>query len=230
MDARNSYSLHAQPCSAGRSERGGAKRRLTGPIALIVGIAAAGTPSNARADQGDARSSSSGNVPEPGTYTHLMMTASAGASLRFNNPFRLSNQLGNTGESLSRTPPHANLGGGASWGNPDGWQHGLSLQWSRSMGGLPQHVVTPAYLLVQGGWRPWLAYARAGTPFVLNPDRGVGGELGLGGAWMFTAGLGLQAELIGDVFYGAATWDKGATTVPMLSMQIGLIADCELLP
>ena len=52
----------------------------------------------------------------------------------------------------------------------------------------------------------------------------------MGGAWLFTAGLGLHAELIGNLFYGAATWDKGLTTIPMLSLQVGLIADYEVLP
>lgn len=169
-------------------------------------------------------------LSERGTYTHLMLSASIGDSLRFNNPFRLANQLGATGESLSRTPVYGNLGGAAAWGAPDGWQHGASLQWSRALAGLPQHVATPAYMLVQGGWRPWIAYGRAGLPIILNPDWGVGGELGLGGAWLFTAGLGLQAEVIGDVFYGAATWDKGITTIPMLSIQAGIFADYEVLP
>jgi len=176
------------------------------------------------------RRRSAADVPEPGAYTHLFASASLGDSLRFNNPFRLSNQLGDTGESLSRTPVYGNLGGAAAWGNPDGWQHGASLQWSRALAGLPQHVVTPAYVIVQGGWRPWIVYGRAGLPIVLNPDWNVGGEMGVGGAWLFTAGLGVNAEIIGDVFYGAATWEKGVTTIPMLSLQVGLMADYEVLP
>lgn len=91
-------------------------------------------------------------------------------------------------------------------------------------------MVTPSYLLMVDGWRPWLVFGRAGLPVVLNPDPNVGGELAIGGAYLLTAGLGLQAELIGNVFYGAATWDKKITTIPMLSVQAGIIVDYEVLP
>lgn len=47
---------------------------------------------------------SAADVPEPGPYIHFLSTLSIGDSLRFNNPFRLSHQLGPSGESLSRTP------------------------------------------------------------------------------------------------------------------------------
>ena len=170
------------------------------------------------------------DVPEPSTYLHLLSTASIGESIRFNNPFRLEHQLGDTGESLSRTPLYANLGFGLTLGDPEGLQHGLALQWNRSLSGLPQHVVTPAYLLMLDGGRPWLWFARAGVPIILNPDPNAGGELSIGGAYLLTAGIGVQAELVGNVFYGAATWEKKVTTIPMLSLQAGLIVDYEVLP
>jgi len=169
-------------------------------------------------------------VPNRGTYVHVLATASFGESLRFNNPFRLSNQLGSTGESISRTPLYLNLGAAAAMGNPNGAQHGLSLQWNYSLAGLPQHVITPGYLLLVDGFRPWLMFGRVGLPIVLNPEPNTGGELALGGAFMITAGLGVQAEIVGDIFYGAATWDKKMTVIPMLSLQIGIIADFEVLP
>lgn len=165
-----------------------------------------------------------------GTYLHLLGTASIGDSLRFNNPYRLEHQLGDTGESLSLTPPYANLGGGFALGDPNGIQHGAAIQWSRALSGLPQHVIAPSYLLVLDGSRPWLAFGRAGFPIVLNPDPNIGGELAVGGAYMISAGLGVQAELVGNVFYGAATWEKQITTIPMLSLQAGLIVDYEVLP
>jgi hypothetical protein len=170
------------------------------------------------------------DVPELGPYVHLISTASLGDSLRFNNPYRLSHQLGESGESLSRTPLYGNLGLGAAFGDPDGLQHGASLQWNRALSGLPQHVVTPAYLLVIDGFRPWLAFGRAGLPIVLNPDPNVGGELAFGGAYLLTAGLGLQAEIVGNIFYGAATWEKKITSIPMVSLQAGLVVDFEVLP
>lgn len=169
-------------------------------------------------------------VPASRMYVHGFFTASVGDSLRFNNPFRLSYQLGKTGESVSATPLYLNLGAAGAFGNPDGFQHGASLQWSRQLWGLPQNVVTPSYLLLYGGWRPWLAFARAGIAVILNPDSGAGAEVSLGGAYMLTGGIGLQAELVGNLFYGAATWDKTITTIPMLSMQVGVIVDLERLP
>jgi hypothetical protein len=160
----------------------------------------------------------------------MLGTLSIGESLRFNNPFRLSHQLGDTGESLSRTPLYSSLGFGMAFGNPNGLQHGAYLAWDQALSGLPQHVLTPSYLMVLDGMRPWLAFGRAGLPFVVNPNPNLGGELALGGAYLFTAGLGIQAQLIGNVFYGAATWETKITTIPMLSMQIGLIVDLEALP
>jgi hypothetical protein len=159
-----------------------------------------------------------------------MVLEDIGDSIRFNNPFRLSHQLGDSGESLSRTPLYNSLGGAVALGDPNGWQHGLSFQWSRSLSGLPQHVVTPSYLLLYSGLRPWLPYTRLGLPVVLNPDANAGGELAFGSTVLLLAGVGLHAELIGDVFYGAATWTTGRTTIPMLSLQVGVSIHYEVLP
>jgi len=85
-----------------------------------------------------------------------------------------------------------------------------------------------AYLLVQGdGGHAGLG--RAGLPIILNPDWGVGESWEWAGRGCFRPS-GVQAELIGDVFYGAATWTSGVTTIPMLSVQAGLFADFEVLP
>ncbi|OQB13502.1 MAG: hypothetical protein BWY17_02779 [Deltaproteobacteria bacterium ADurb.Bin207] len=173
---------------------------------------------------------SAADVPEPGPYIHFLSTLSIGDSLRFNNPFRLSHQLGPSGESLSRTPLYSNFGLATAFGDPNGWQHGVNLQWNQALSGLPQHVITPAYLLLLDGSRPWLAFSRVGLPIVLNPNPNVGGELSFGAAYLFTASLGLQTELVGNVFYGAATWEKQITAIPMLSLQLGLIIDLEVLP
>ncbi|MBI5531929.1 MAG: hypothetical protein HY898_04385 [Deltaproteobacteria bacterium] len=173
---------------------------------------------------------SQATVPEPGTYVHLMVFEDIGDSLRFNNPYRLSNQLGSTGESLSRTPVYNSLGGAVTLGDPNGLQHGMALQWSRSLSGLPQHVVTPSYMVLLARWRPWLPYARLGLPVILNPDANVGGEAAVGATYLLLAGVGVHAEMVGNVFYGAATWTTGRTTIPMLSLQAGLTIDYEVLP
>jgi len=196
---------------------------LSGPVALAAAVLVCSGP--ARAEE-----RSPTDVPLHGTYVHLMAFADLGDSLRFNNPFRLSNQLGDTGESLSRTPVYSSLGGAVALGDPNGFQHGLLLQWSRQLAGLPQNVLTPSYLLLHGGLRPWIPYARAGLPIVLNPDANVGGEAALGGSYMLLAGIGVHAEVVGSIFYGAATWDTGRTTIPMLSLQVGITGDYEVLP
>jgi hypothetical protein len=201
---------------------------LLAPAAALCGGVLWTEPAHAQSDEASPRSAAA--VPLPGAYIHGFATGSIGDSLRFNNPFRLSDQLGSSGESLSRTPLYADLGGSLLFGQPDGWQHGPAFHWSRALGALPQHVVTPGYTLLQGGYRPWLGYARLGLPIVLNPDPGVGTEAALGGAWLPLAGLGLNAELVGDLFYGAATWTTGRTTIPMLSLQIGILVDYEVLP
>lgn len=195
----------------------------SGPVALTAAVLVCAGPAKAQPR-------SPTDVPLHGTYVHLMGFGDLGDSLRFNNPFRLSNQLGDTGESLSRTPVYSSLGGAVTLGDPNGWQHGLALQWSRQLAGLPQNVLTPSYVLLQGGWRPWIPYARAGLPIVLNPDSNLGAEAALGTSYMLLAGIGLHAELVGSIFYGAATWEVGRTTIPMLSLQVGITADYEVLP
>jgi hypothetical protein len=169
-------------------------------------------------------------VPEPGPYLHWMLFEDLGDSIRFNNPYRLETQLGSTGESLSRTPLYNNLGGGLTLGKPNGLQHGLMVQWSRALSGLPQHVVTPSYVLLHGGLRPWVPYGRVGVPIILNPDANAGAEAAVGASYLVLAGIGVHAELVGDLFYGAATWTSGRTTIPMLSLQIGVTLDYEVLP
>ena len=42
--------------------------------------------------------------------------------------------------------------------------------------------------------------------------------------------LGVAAELVGSWFYGAAVWDRGATAIPLLSLELGLFLDYEVLP
>jgi hypothetical protein len=206
-------------------------RRIPAAVPCVAAAAAAmlGAPPAAAFERDEAPRSPA-LVPIPQRYWHAMATLAVGDSLRFNNPYRLSNQLGDTGESLSRTPVYGVLGGAVALGDPDGWQHGASLQWSRALSGLPQHVIAPGYMLVQGRWRPWIAWARAALPIVVNPDPSLGGEAALGGAYLVLAGVGVHAELVGDVFYGAATWTTGKTTIPMLSLQAGVVVDYEVLP
>ncbi|MBI3204651.1 MAG: hypothetical protein IT377_33735 [Polyangiaceae bacterium] len=169
-------------------------------------------------------------APAGGGYLHLTGALSVGRGLRFNNPYRLATPLGEDAESLSLGATYLDLALGAAAGDPDGWQHGGSLHFSVAAQGIPQEVVTPSYLLMHRlPPRYWL-FARAGLPVVLGPDPNLGFELALGGSLMVSAGLGVTGELVGDVFYGAATQDQAYSVIPMLSLQVGVVVDLEVLP
>lgn len=164
------------------------------------------------------------------TYYHLFSHAVLGDGIRFNNPYRLEETLGDDPESLSRSAVYGSLLFGALLGDPVGWQHGASLELAYALEGIPQEVLTPAYVLARRLGPRWLAQARLGVPIVLEPDANLGAELALGGAYYFGAGIGVTAELVGNLFYGAATQDVSVTVIPMLSLQAGLRLDYEVLP
>jgi hypothetical protein len=153
-----------------------------------------------------------------------------GRGFRFNNPYRLATELGQTAQSVSLIAPYADLGLAIAFGPPDGLQHGGALHASFAMSGIPQAVLTPAYMLAYRGPRPFLAYGRVGPSFVLSPDATVGAELAGGFAWFLTSHLAIASELVFDVYWGAGTHHVAVATYPILSGQLGLLADFELLP
>ena len=67
-------------------------------------------------------------------------------------------------------------------------------------------------------------------PIVVSPDVTWGFEAALGGAFFFLGGVGVVAEIVGDVFYGAGTRDMATATYPVLSGQLGFIGAYEVLP
>lgn len=165
-----------------------------------------------------------------GTYFRLFATAMVGEGMRFNNPYRLSKQLGKTGESLSLTAPYSDLGAGITFGPPDGLQHGFFFSWSEALSGVPQSVITPSYVAVYRGPHPFMVWGRAGVPVILSPDPNAGVELAASFAYFVTARLGVAASLVGSGYYGAGTWEVQAAFYPVLSAQLGLIVDYEVLP
>ena len=64
----------------------------------------------------------------------------------------------------------------------------------------------------------------------VSPDATVGLEAAAGGAFFFLGGLGLVAEVVGDLFYGTGTREVATVTYPVLSGQLGLIGTYEVLP
>jgi hypothetical protein len=156
-------------------------------------------------------------------------TAFVGDGLRFNNPYRLATVLGSTAESLSRTAAYTDLGGAVLLGNPSFLAHGLALRVSVALEGVPQSVLVPSYMALHR-FGPWALYGRAGAPIVLSPDTTFGMEAGAGGVWFVRAGIGIAAELVGDVFYGAGTREVATPAYPVLSGQAGLWLSWEVLP
>lgn len=169
-------------------------------------------------------------LPYTQPYVHLLGALAIGRGLRLNNPYRLQTELGATGQSLSLTASYADVSAAGLLGNPDGLQQGLALHWSAALSGIAQDVLTPSYIALVRLPPRWLLYGRAGTPLVLFPDPSVGLELGAGGAWLASAGLGVTAEFVGSLFYGAATEQEPVTVIPILSLQVGVIVDYEVLP
>lgn len=161
-------------------------------------------------------------------YVHAFGAVALGRGLRFNNPYRLERVLGDSPESLSLSALYIDLSLGVAQGDPNGLQHGVSAHLSTALTGIRQEVLTPSYRLLYRPASSWLWTGRVGVPVVLEPDVSAGAELGAGAVWHFLAGLGVYAELIGSLFFGAATLDKDRTTIPMLSGQFGVWADYEV--
>lgn len=165
-----------------------------------------------------------------GTYVHGFGELMLGKGLRLNNPFRLATPIGDEPDGLSFTAYYLDLGIGAAFGPPASLQHGGEVSLSIATDGIAQRVMSLSYVALYPITSQALLRGRAGLPIVFGPDSNVGMELAAGGAWLFTGGLGASAELVGSLFYGAATEDKSSTTVPVLSLEIGVWFDHEVLP
>jgi hypothetical protein len=164
-----------------------------------------------------------------GRYAHLFGGLELGRGLRLNNPYRLETVLGDDAESLSLTATYVDFSAGAAFGPPDSLQHGAALHLSFALHGIPQEVLSPSYVAI-ARFAPFRLHGRVGTPIVLEPDLNVGAEIAAGGAWFLTAGLGVGLELGASLFYGAATYDRSVTAIPIVSLQGGLALDYEVLP
>jgi hypothetical protein len=165
-----------------------------------------------------------------GTYAHTFAELGFGKGFRLNNPYRLATPLGDQPESVSWSAGYLDLGAGVAFGPPDFLQHGGEISLSIALDGIAQETLTLSYLALLPLGEHALLRGRAGMPIVIEPDANVGFELAAGGAWLITGGLGVSAELVGSLFYGAATLDKPATAIPLLCFELGIWADYEVLP
>lgn len=197
-------------------------------------LAALPRPAGAEADDAPAidpaLARSLSELSARGPYLRLFATAMVGEGMRFNNPYRLSKQLGKSGESLSLTAPYADIAAGITFGPPDGLQHGFSFALSEALSGVPQTVLTPSYVALYRGPHRYMLFGRVGVPILLSPDANAGFEIAFSGAYFLTAGMGVSASIVGSGFYGAGTREVRAAFYPLLSAQAGIIVDYEVLP
>lgn len=149
-----------------------------------------------------------------------LLSLAIGRGLRFNNPYRLDRPLGDTAESVSLAATYLDIGGALLFGARD-FRHGASLAGDVALQGIGQLVLTPSYL-AQFGLSDTLGVSgRVGVPIVVAPDTSAGLEAALGSNIALAYGLGAQLELVGSVYFGAATDETSITTIPMLSLQLG---------
>jgi hypothetical protein len=161
---------------------------------------------------------------------HLLGAIELGRGFRFNNPFRLATELGNGPESVSLIAPYADLGLAFSYGPPEGLQYGAALHTTVTMSGVFGASIAPAFQVTYRGPRPFLAYGRVGPALALAPDATLGAELAGGFGWFLTGHLAVASELVFDLWWGAGTNHVAVATYPVLSAQLGLLVDYELLP
>lgn len=200
------------------------------PFALAVAFAALAASGRARADEPSDAKAYQELLKTPSGFARLVGTLELGKGFRFNNPYRLESELGKTAASLSTTATYLDLGAAVAFGKPFGLEHGAALHLSFALGGVPQEVLVPAYFAALPLGARGLAYGRVGPAIILQPDANVGGEAAIGGVFFLTGMLGVGGEVLGDLFYGAATLDKKITTYPILSAQLGIVVQHEVLP
>jgi hypothetical protein len=166
---------------------------------------------------------------ERGTPLSGLLSLSVGRGLRFNNPYRLATPLGDTAESVSLAATYLDFGAAVLFG-PREFRHGASLTGGVALQGIGQFVLTPSYLAQFGLGEGFGLRGRVGVPVVVAPDTTLGLEAALGPSLDMAYGLGAMVELVGSVYFGAATDQTSITTIPMLSLQLGLFFDHQVSP
>lgn len=167
----------------------------------------------------------------PGPTFQVLGSLFFGEGFRFNNPYRLQTQLGESAKTVSLTAPYIDLGLGLAVGDAFGLRHGASLHLTFALTGVPQAVLAPTYLATyRGASHRFMAFGRLGPVIALSPNPNLGGEAGVGGAVFVTAKTAVSAEIVGDLFYGASTREVGYPVYPVVSLQLGLLLDHEVLP
>lgn len=202
-------------------------------LGLVFGAArpaGAAEPAPADVREGPVRTRASVPPPPPPvTPISGLLALSIGRGLRFNNPYRLARPLGSTAESVSLAATYLDIGGAVLFGAHE-FRHGPALGGSVALQGIGQFVLTPSYLAQFGLGEGLAVHGRAGIPIVVAPDTTAGIEAGVGSRLAMAYGLGVQIELVGSAYFGAATAERSITTIPMLSLQLGIFFDHQVVP
>lgn len=155
----------------------------------------------------------------------LLAALSVGKGLRFNNPYRLATPLGDTAESVSLSATYLDASLGILLPAVPRFEHGPALDVLLALDGIGQLGMTPSYLLLFEPNPRFGLRGRLGLPVVVAPDASLGLEAGLGAQVPVGYGFGVTGELVGSLFFGAATEQKSLTTIPMLAFQLGVCFD-----
>jgi hypothetical protein len=205
---------------ASASARAQSERGVAPPAAAAL----VGAPTVASA----AAVASEGPIPVV-TPVSALLALSVGRGLRFNNPYRLETPLGDTAESVSLAATYLDVGGAVLFG-PRSFRHGFSVGGGIALQGIGQFVLTPSYLAHFALTESVGLRGRVGVPIVIAPDTTSGLEAAFGSSLDMAYGLGALIELVGSVYFGAATDQTSVTTIPMLSLQIGVFFEHQVRP
>lgn len=141
-------------------------------------------------------------------------------------------------------PAYLSLRGGGVVPGQGRLRHGVQLGVSTNLSregaypsgtlALRQWVIVPSYVLRLGldesPLPAWIATARLGLPVVVSPDLTIGAELALGAQYFVRSGFGIFAEVIYDVFVGGRERDDSRSTHHLLTIEVGLQFELEVLP
>ncbi len=98
---------------------------------------------------------------------------------------------------------------------------------------LQQWTLTPAYTarisFPEDPVPDWILFGRFGVPLTLSSDFSWGLGLDVGAAYMFTAGIGVYVEIDYSMYFGADDRSGNATIHPLLSGELGVLFDIEVL-
>jgi hypothetical protein len=199
------------------------RKRVMRALAVAAGVLASGWGERGARAEVAAR-----GADEPPPISGLLSLA-VGRGLRFNNPYRLERPLGDSAESVSLAATYLDIGAALLFG-PRDFRHGASLGGDVALQGIGQLVLTPSYLAQFGLSDALGVSGRIGVPLVVAPDTSLGLEAAVGSNLALAYGLGAQLELVGSVYFGAATEETSITTIPMLSLQLGVFFEHGVSP